>query len=111
MIGFKTLVIAAMMSMGAATSASAQLPDWAASDPGSFEAQYPNRDVLNGGALTPAGRMSLELPSGIAPVFAPKRVYRATGTAAASSWAQRYHSYDATAGTFRSHHGRRYSSE
>jgi hypothetical protein len=30
---------------------------------------YPDRDVLNGGALTPAGRMGLERPGGAAPVF------------------------------------------
>jgi hypothetical protein len=58
------------MSMTAATSASAeQLPNWAVTNPDSFQAQYPDRDVLNGGALTPAGRMGLELPGGAAPVF------------------------------------------
>src|SRR5882757_10468192 len=31
--------------------------------------KYPNQDALNGGALTPAGRMGLELPDGAAPVF------------------------------------------
>jgi hypothetical protein len=58
------------VSMTAVTSASAeQLPNWAVTNPDSFQAQYPDRDVLNGGALTPAGRMGLELPGGAAPVF------------------------------------------
>lgn len=111
MIGFKTFVIALVVSMGAATSASAQLPDWAASNPGAFESQYPNRDVLNGGALTQAGRMGLELPGGAAPVFGPRSVYGTTRAATASSWAQRYHSYARASGTFRNHHRRRHSSE
>src|ERR1700741_2468340 len=69
MTGLKTIVVAALVSMTAVTSASAQLPNWAASNPDAFQAEYPNRDVLNGGALTPAGRMGLELPGGAAPVF------------------------------------------
>jgi hypothetical protein len=70
MTTFKILIAAALLSMTAVTSASAQqLPTWAATNPDSFEAQYPNRDVLNGGALTPAGKMGLELPGGAAPAF------------------------------------------
>src|SRR6476661_5864414 len=61
---FKTLIAAALVSMTAVTAASAQLPTWGASNPAAFQAQYPDRDVLNGGALTPAGRMGLELPGG-----------------------------------------------
>jgi hypothetical protein len=101
--GFKTLIAAALMSMAAVTSASAQLPDWAVSNPDAFQAQYPDRDVLNGGALTPAGRMGLERPGGAAPVFRPSNVYMATGSATASSCAQRHHSYDPSRG----HDGRR----
>ncbi len=66
---FKTLIAGALVSMIAVTSASAQLPPWAASNPASFQAQYPNRDVLNEGRLTPAGRIGLELPGGAAPPF------------------------------------------
>ena len=76
MIGLKPFSVAALISMGVVTSASAQLPGWAISHPDAFQAQYPDRDVLNGGALTPAGRMGLELPGGAAPVFGPSRVYR-----------------------------------
>lgn len=60
----KTL-IAALLLAASATSAPAQP---AISELGAFEAQYPNRDPLNGGALTPAGRLGLELPDGAAPV-------------------------------------------
>src|SRR6202048_5401505 len=84
MTTFKTLIAAALVSMATVTSASAQLPSWAARDPGSFQAQYPDRDVLNGGALTPAGRMGLELPGGAAPVFRGNNAYAATGRATAS---------------------------
>jgi hypothetical protein len=66
---FKTLIVAALVSVTAVTSASAQLPAWANSNPAAFQAQYPDRDVLNGGELTPAGKMGLELPGGAAPVF------------------------------------------
>jgi len=106
---FKTLIAAALVSMTAVTSASAQLPIWAATNPGSFQAQYPNRDVLNGGALTPAGRMGLELPGGAAPVFGANNAYAATGRATAC--AQLYHSYDPASGTFLGHDGRRHACE
>jgi hypothetical protein len=59
MIGFKTLLAAALISTISATCALAQA---AISEPGAFQAQFPDRDVLNGGALTPAGRMGLGLP-------------------------------------------------
>ena len=94
MTTFKTLTAVALVSMTTVTSASAQLPSWAATNPDSFQAQYPDRDVLNGGALTPAGRMGLELPGGAAPVFGANNAYAATGRATASSCAQHYHSYD-----------------
>jgi hypothetical protein len=111
MIGLKTIVAAALVSMAAVTSASAQLPSWAASDPDSFQAQYPDRDVLNGGALTPAGRMGLELPGGAAPVFGTNSAYAATGRSTASSCAQLYHSYDPASGTFLGYDGRRHACE
>jgi hypothetical protein len=76
MTTFKILIAATLVSMATITSASAQLPPWAISNPDSFQAQYPNRDVLNGGALTPAGRMGLELPGGAAPVFRTHHAYR-----------------------------------
>ena len=57
MIGHKALGAAVLMSAIAATSASAQA---AFGEPAAFQAQHPDRDVLNGGAVTPAGRLGLE---------------------------------------------------
>jgi hypothetical protein len=106
---FKTLIAAALVSMTTIASASAQLPPWAASNPASFQAQYPDRDVLNGGALTPAGRMGLELPGGAAPAFGANNAYAAAGRATASFCAQRHHSYDPASGTFLAYDGRRHA--
>ena len=76
MIGSRTLVAAVLLSTAmVTTSANAQLPVWAQSEPAAFQAQYPDRDVLNGGALTPAGRMGLILPGGAAPVFPTGNAY------------------------------------
>ena len=70
MIESKTFIAAVLLSTIAMTSANAQqLPTWGSQEPAAFQAQYPNRDVLNGGALTPAGRMGLERAYGAAPVF------------------------------------------
>ena len=77
MTTFKILIAATLVSMATISSAGAQLPPWAIASPDSFQAQYPDRDVLNGGRLTPAGRMGLELPGGAAPVFGAHHVYRA----------------------------------
>src|SRR4051812_44490405 len=48
MTGFKTLMLASLISTVSVASALAQ-------EPAAFQSMYPNRDVLNGGALTPAG--------------------------------------------------------
>jgi hypothetical protein len=53
----------------------------AISEPGAFQAMYPDRDVLNGGALTPAGRMGLELPGGPVNFYAPNTAYARMGRA------------------------------
>jgi len=78
MTGFRTFVIAAIMSIGVISSASAQCPLWATQNPNLFQAQYPDRDVLNDCELTPAGRMGLERPGGAAPLFGPNRTYETT---------------------------------
>jgi hypothetical protein len=52
-------------------------------------AKYPNQDVLNGGALTPAGRMGLELPDGAASVHAADNAYAEMGSAGPSFRARR----------------------
>jgi hypothetical protein len=108
---FKTMIATALLSMAAITSASAQLPEWATQYPDAFQAQYPDRDVLNGGALTPAGRMGLELPGGAAPVSGISNAYAAIGRATGSTCAQRYRSYDPASGTFLAYDGRRHACE
>jgi hypothetical protein len=78
MTGLKVLVAAAMISAISATSA---LAEPAISEPGAFQAMNPDRDVLNGGELTPAGKMGLELPGGAVNLDAVRRAYDpATGT-------------------------------
>ena len=66
------LVAAALLSTVSITPALAQA---AISEPGAFQAMFPNWDVLNGGALTPAGRMGLELPDGAVNVRAASNAY------------------------------------
>ena len=65
---FKILIAAALLSTATISSASAAW-SFADQEPAAFASMYPGRDVLNGGALTPAGRMGLERPGGAAPVF------------------------------------------
>jgi hypothetical protein len=110
MTTFKTLIAAALVSMTTVTSASAQLPTWGDYNPDAFQAQYPDRDVLNGGALTPAGRMGLERAGGAAPVFGANNAYAATRRASASS-CQLHHSYNPASGTFLGYDGRRHACE
>jgi hypothetical protein len=116
---FKTLIAAALVSMTAVTSASAQLPAWANSNPNNFQAQYPDRDVLNGGALTPAGRMGLELPGGAAPAapvsgannaYAAANAYAEMGSVGPSFRARRHRSYDHATDSFLGYDGRRHPS-
>jgi hypothetical protein len=65
---FKMFAAAALLSIVGASSASAQW-SYMQQEPAAFQAMYPNRDVLNGGALTPAGRMGLERAGGAAAVY------------------------------------------
>ena len=105
----KILIAATLLSIATVSSASAQqLPTWANSNPDAFQAQYPGRDALNGGALTPAGRMGLERANGAAPAF---NAYEATGRADASSHAELRHSYDPASGAFLGYDGRRHVRE
>jgi hypothetical protein len=53
------------------------------SEPAAFQAQHPDRDVLNGGALTPAARAAAGLDS-------PRGAYRATGSMDAGSVPRAY---------------------
>lgn len=105
MTGLNMLAAAALISTISTTGALAQA---AISEPGAFQAQFPNRDVLNGGALTPAGRMGLELPGGASP--ANNAYARMGGGASPSFQAQRYHSHKPVADTLPGYDGRRHSS-
>jgi hypothetical protein len=77
---------AAMMSTAALVSTLAQAQF---SEPAAFQAAHPDRDVLNGGQLTPAGRSALGQyegsstayatqghPVSTAPVVQPRRRHR-----------------------------------
>jgi hypothetical protein len=89
MTSIKTIAVAGLLSMMAAVPAFAQE---AIQEPGAFAFYYPNLDVLNGGAPTPAYRMEglppsvmqsyNERESGIASpnVWQHRRVHHATGT-------------------------------
>jgi len=66
MTGLQTLVAAALMLAMPAMSALAQEPE-------ALEAEYPDRDLLNGEALTPAARLGLEQPGGAASLYAANR--------------------------------------
>ena len=74
MTAFKVLIAAALISTATVSSASAAW-SFADQEPATFASIYPDRDVLNGGALTPAGRMGLERPGGAAPVFTPGHLH------------------------------------
>lgn len=50
------VIASAVVAAAALTSPSVQAQ---VSEPAAFQAQNPNRDVLNGGQLTPAGRAAL----------------------------------------------------
>ena len=114
---FKTLIAAALVSMIAVTSASAQSPSWPGPWwPDVFDALYPDRDLLNGGALTPAGRMGLELPGGAAPAsgannaYAAANAYAGMGSVGPSFRARRHRSYDHATDSFLGYDGRRHPS-
>ena len=89
MNSIKTIAVAGLLSMMAAAPAFAQA---AIQEPGAFAFAYPNLDVLNGGAPTPAYRMEgmppsvmqtyNERESGMAgpDVWQHRRVHHASGT-------------------------------
>jgi hypothetical protein len=72
-----TLVAAALLSAIAAAPA-------LAFEPAAYAAQYPDRDILNGGALTPAGRAGLENAGGAAGLVSANRAAAGLGNANAS---------------------------
>jgi len=74
MTTFKILIATALLSTATISSASAAW-SFADQEPAAYASMYPDRDVLNGGALTPAGRMGLERAGGAAPVFGAHHLY------------------------------------
>jgi hypothetical protein len=97
MVSFKTLAAAVLLSATAATPAFAQA---AIQEPGLFSFYYPNLDVLNGGAPTPAARLSPDWP-------ALRGACAAIGAGAAYC-GDRYGSYDFAPDAFSGNHGRRH---
>ena len=63
------VVVAALLSV-AVTSTAAQAQF---SEPAAYQAAHPDRDVLNGGQLTPAGRAAHGFPPAPADAFASER--------------------------------------
>ena len=64
------VVAAALLSAAAFTSTRA-LAQF--SEPAAYQAQHPDRDVLNGGQLTPAGRAARGFPPAPGDAFASDR--------------------------------------
>src|SRR5258706_14305299 len=97
MVSFKTLAAVVLLSATAATPAFARA---AIQEPGLFAFYYPNLDVLNGGAPTPAARLSPDWP-------ALKGACAAIG-GGTTYCGDNYSSYDFAPGAFPRHHGRRH---
>lgn len=74
MTGLRTLVATAMLSMISATALAQQ-------EPAAWAAANPDRDILNGGALTPAGRLGLENPGGAAALYSANQAAAGLGNA------------------------------
>ena len=84
----KMIVVAALMSTISTISATSAL----ANDPDAFQAMFPDRDVLNGGALTPAGRAGLEAAGGAAGGYPASNANAGIDSASPSLRTRRYHS-------------------
>jgi hypothetical protein len=69
---FTALAVASALSLAAASSALAQF-----SEPAAFAAQHPDRDVLNGGALTPEARMRAAGTLSAVPAYPNANAYAA----------------------------------
>ena len=97
MTSVKTLVIAALFS---AVSAGPLFAQAAIQEPGEFSFYYPNRDVLNGGAPTPAARLESD------PAAMQAYQERQSGMAPAFGAATRRHAYALRPSPSRSRDGR-----
>ena len=83
MTSIRTIAAAALLSAMTATPVFAQA---AIQEPGLFSFYYPNLDVLNGGAPTPAARLASEPPFAM-------QAYAARESGIADPGAQRYRSH------------------
>ena len=83
MNSIRTIAVAALLSMVAAAPAFAQE---AIQEPGAFAFYYPNLDVLNGGAPTPAYRME-----GMPPSVMQSYNERESGMAGPTVWHRVHH--------------------
>jgi hypothetical protein len=77
MIGLRTIVATVLLSMISATAMAQQ-------EPAAWAAANPDRDILNGGALTPAGRLGLENSGGAAALYSANQAAAGLGNANAS---------------------------
>jgi hypothetical protein len=100
MTRFNIVSVAAILSLISATPVFAQA---AVQEPGAFAFYYPNNDVLNGGAPTPASRM--DDIAGRGPFSGSYAYAPVDGAAYAPSRVR--HSYERAPGTFLGYHGRR----
>jgi hypothetical protein len=64
----KSLAMALLLSISVTSTASAQGWFFGQQEPGAYQAMHPDRDVLNGGALTPEAQMRAAGTFGVAPV-------------------------------------------
>jgi hypothetical protein len=101
MTELRTLVAATLMSAMSATSAFA-------GEPQDFEAIYPDRDSLNGGALTPAGRLALEPGGGTASLYAANKAAAGIDGASPSFSTRRHPVHAPVARASRDRDGRRH---
>ena len=69
MTNFKTTLVAASLALATGSLTSVVLTPYAHAQCLQC-AMYPDRDPLNGGAQTPAGKMGMEFPNGAAPAYA-----------------------------------------
>ena len=83
MTSIKTIAVAGLLSLMAAAPAFAQE---AIQEPGAFAFYYPNLDVLNGGAPTPAYRLE-----GLPPSVMQAYNERDAGMAGPQAWHQVWH--------------------
>jgi hypothetical protein len=102
MTSFKTLGVAAILSMMSATPVFAQA---AVQEPGAYAFYHPNADVLEANRPWPRESYGAAAP---APLGGTGSYAAMDADPSGSSCAQRYHSYDPASGTFLGYDGNRH---